>query len=164
MATLVDDLLELAGADTRPDRSKRPAGVRSLIEASARRAERSGHKVEVDIDQDPSVLGDFDALARMVWILVHNATTHGSGTVEIGVLTAEGKTTITVADRGPGIPEDGMARVFERFYRADPARSPAGAGLGLAIAQSIVDAHGGQIELTNRDGGGVVATVTLPTA
>jgi signal transduction histidine kinase len=164
MATLVDDLLELAGADTRPVRPKRPVGVRSLIEASVRRAERSGHAIQFDIGQDPIVLGDFDALARMVWILVHNATTHGSGTVEIEVRTAEGKATITVADRGPGIPEDGMARVFERFYRADPARSPAGAGLGLAIAQSVVDAHGGQIELINRDGGGVVATVTLPTA
>ena len=72
---------------------------------------------------------------------------------------------IEVLDEGPGIPDDERARVFERFYRADAARavSDGGAGLGLAIAQWIVDLHGGDIHPERRDPQGCRMVVTLPT-
>jgi two-component system, OmpR family, sensor kinase len=164
MANLVDDLLELARADTQQTRAGRPVEVRALIEAAAHRAERHGHTVEVEIEDDPIVLGDFDALARLVWILVHNAATHGGGEIRVGATATAETVQITVTDGGPGVPEHQLGRVFERFYRADPARSPAGAGLGLPIAESIVHSHDGTISLANRDDGGLVATIALPRA
>jgi len=162
MATLVDDLLELASSDARPARAPRPVALKAVIESAAHRAQRHGHLVDLAVSGDPVTPGDFDALARMVWILVHNATSHGDGSVEVGLTELKGMATVTVSDRGPGIPEDELDQVFERFHRSDPARSPAGAGLGLAIAESIARTHAGSITLTNRDGGGLTATVTLP--
>ena len=71
---------------------------------------------------------------------------------------------ITVADHGPGIPEKHLSRLFERFYRVDTARSreDGGTGLGLAIVDRIVRAHGGRFDLLPREGGGLVARVSLP--
>ena len=71
---------------------------------------------------------------------------------------------ITVADRGPGIPEGDISRVFERFYRVDRsrARDPGGTGLGLSIVRHLVELHGGQVTASNREGGGSVFTVWLP--
>ena len=71
---------------------------------------------------------------------------------------------ISVADRGPGIPDTDLDRVFERFYRVEDsrARNPGGTGLGLAIVKHLVGLHGGVIEATNRPGGGSVFTIVLP--
>jgi len=68
---------------------------------------------------------------------------------------------LTVVDHGPGIAAADAARVFERFARGEHAPS-GGAGLGLAIVKRVVEAHGGRIDLANRHGGGLVATITLP--
>ena len=71
--------------------------------------------------------------------------------------------TITVADSGPGIPQEDLARVFERFYRVDKSRSrPGGTGLGLAIVKHLVELHGGEARAENAATGGAVFTVTLP--
>lgn len=79
-------------------------------------------------------------------------------------LEAEGYAVATVRDRGIGIPPEHVPHVFERFYRVDRARSreQGGTGLGLSIVQSIVAAHGGQVELTSTPGQGTTCTVTLP--
>jgi len=71
---------------------------------------------------------------------------------------------ITIADDGPGIPEDRLEEVFEPFYRLDPSRSrkTGGVGLGLSIARDIARSHGGGLVLRNRAGGGVEAALTLP--
>ncbi len=79
--------------------------------------------------------------------------------MEIELAAKEGTAVMTVADRGPGLPEHEPWRVFDRFYRADSARSTPGSGLGLAIAASIVAAHGGGIQAENRPGGGAVFRV-----
>jgi len=70
--------------------------------------------------------------------------------------------TLTVADKGPGIPDDALAHVFDRFYRADTARALPGSGLGLSIVKQVAEGHGGSITLANREGGGTLARLRLP--
>ena len=104
----------------------------------------------------------------MVANLLENAVRHSprGGTVEVHARRGRSGVTIEVCDEGPGIPEGETARVFERFYRADTARatSDGGAGLGLAIAQWIVDLHGGEIHPERREPHGCRMVVTLPAA
>jgi signal transduction histidine kinase len=103
------------------------------------------------------------ALTRAVRNLVLNAATHGGGAfVTVGL---EDRTAlITIDDEGPGIPEQSMSRVFEPFFRVDPARrrSVAGAGLGLAIAREIVERHGGKLTLQNRSPKGLRQKIIFP--
>jgi signal transduction histidine kinase len=104
------------------------------------------------------------ALTRAVRNLVINAATHGGGAfVTVGLennLTAS----ITIDDEGPGIPDQSMSRVFEPFFRVDPARRKfgAGAGLGLAIAKEIVERHGGKLTLQNRSPRGLRQKIIFP--
>ncbi len=114
----------------------------------------------------PLVLGDQDRLQQVVLNLVDNASriVGEGGHVQVE-LTAEGdRAVLSVLDDGPGIPEDDLPRLFDRFYRADTSRtrSSGGAGLGLAIVRAIVTAHGGRIEAANLPGGGARMTVVLP--
>jgi signal transduction histidine kinase len=77
----------------------------------------------------------------------------------------DGRTTISVFDEGPGIPEEDRSRVFERFYRVDKsrARDPGGTGLGLAIVKHLVELHGGRVHVENNPQTGARFTITLPT-
>jgi signal transduction histidine kinase len=102
------------------------------------------------------------ALKRALRNLIINAATHGAGaTVEVTVRAEV--PTVTITDQGPGIPDDLLEQVFEPFFRVDPGRRQQvpGAGLGLAIAREIVVRNGGDITIHNRDGGGLIQTVTL---
>ena len=100
--------------------------------------------------------------------LIVNASTYSpAGTaIHIHVTTSDGWTAIAVEDVGPGIPEDDLGRVFERFYRVDKsrARDPGGTGLGLSIVKHLVELHGGTVIAQNRDEGGARFTVNLPRA
>jgi signal transduction histidine kinase len=104
------------------------------------------------------------ALTRAVRNLVINAATHGGGAfITVGLennLTAS----ITIDDEGPGIPDQSMSRVFEPFFRVDPARRKfgTGAGLGLAIAKEIVERHGGKLTLQNRSPRGLRQKIIFP--
>jgi signal transduction histidine kinase len=103
------------------------------------------------------------ALTRAVRNLVINAATHGGGAfVSVGL--ENGAALITIEDEGPGIPEQSMPRVFEPFFRVDPARrkSGPGAGLGLAIAKEIVERHGGKLTLQNRSPKGLQQRIIFP--
>ena len=114
----------------------------------------------------PLVLGDLDRLQQVVLNLVDNASRIvGPGGHVVVELTAEGdRAVLSVIDDGPGIPEEDLPRLFDRFYRADSSRTRAsgGAGLGLAIVRAIITAHGGRIEAANMPGGGARMTVVLP--
>jgi signal transduction histidine kinase len=103
------------------------------------------------------------ALTRAVRNLVINAATHGGGAF-ITVGLQNGTAVITIDDEGPGIPEQSISRVFEPFFRVDPARrkSGPGAGLGLAIAKEIVERHGGKLTLQNRSSKGLRQKIMFP--
>ncbi len=103
------------------------------------------------------------ALKRALRNLIDNAMRYGKG-AQVRLATEPGVAVITVTDKGPGIPENLIAKVFEPFARLDPSRSrdTGGVGLGLAIARTVVQAHGGTISLENRPEGGLLATIRLP--
>jgi two-component system sensor histidine kinase KdpD len=82
--------------------------------------------------------------------------------IEVSTAIEEREAVIRVADRGPGIAEEDRERVFDKFYRADPQRTKAGVGLGLAICRGIVTAHGGRIGANERPGGGAELWFALP--
>ena len=102
------------------------------------------------------------AIQRLVANLVDNALRHGGGTVELETGIEDGRVTIEVLDRGPGIPAQEAERMLQPFTRLDTARSSAGTGLGLAIVDRIARLHGGSVQLLPRDGGGLRARVELP--
>jgi signal transduction histidine kinase len=103
------------------------------------------------------------ALGRAIRNVVENAVKYGAR-AEVTLSRSELGAEIAVSDGGPGIPEAELERVFEPFYRLDRARSSetGGSGLGLAIARNVLRAHGGEITLANAKGGGLTATMTLP--
>jgi len=104
------------------------------------------------------------AVHRAIANLVDNALTYAGGTVDVMTFSAEGKVTVEVRDRGPGIPDGDSERLKRPFTRLDPSRrGPSGAGLGLAIVERIARAHGGRLELAPREGGGLVARLVLAT-
>ncbi|MEW9531877.1 ATP-binding protein [Microbispora sp. NPDC049125] len=117
--------------------------------------------------EEATVRGDEARLRQVVSNLVGNAVTHTpTGTaVRIAVGKVGGEGVLTIEDEGPGMPEEEAGRVFDRFYRVDGSRSRAtggGAGLGLAIVQSIVTAHGGRVEVRTAPGKGAAFQVALP--
>jgi signal transduction histidine kinase len=111
------------------------------------------------------VSGDRSALERLIQNLIDNAIKY-AGSAELIVRRDIDRATLTVADRGPGIPDGELERMFEPFERHERSRSRStgGLGLGLAIARSIAQAHGGSISAENRAGGGLAVTVELPAA
>ena len=114
--------------------------------------------------------GDADLLGRLLLNLLDNAIRYSpeGATVQVGMARANGRFEIRVSDAGPGIPADDQRRVFERFFRADPARARAeatttsGAGLGLAIGRRIAELHGGSLELVQSRPGLTEFLVALP--
>jgi two-component system osmolarity sensor histidine kinase EnvZ len=102
------------------------------------------------------------AVQRLIANLVDNALRHGGGTVELETAIEDGRVTIEVLDRGPGIPAQEAERMLRPFTRLDTARSSAGSGLGLAIVDRIARLHGGSVQLLPRDGGGLRVRVELP--
>jgi signal transduction histidine kinase len=108
-------------------------------------------------------MADGNAIRRLLLILIDNAMkfTGSGGHVHIG-LDRTNDTTIEVRDDGIGIPEQHIARVFDRFYQVDPSRSSGGSGLGLAIARWIAEEHGGRIDVTSTVGRGSIFRVFLP--
>jgi two-component system sensor histidine kinase KdpD len=106
-----------------------------------------------------------DVLIEQVLInLIDNAIkyTPPATPIEVSAEETAGAVMVEVADRGPGLPPGEERLIFEKFHRTDPAPSARGAGLGLAICQGIIQAHGGSIWAENRAGGGVALRFTLP--
>ncbi|WP_287096247.1 sensor histidine kinase, partial [Mesorhizobium sp.] len=121
-----------------------------------------GHAVSVGHLDKVSVRAGALGLRRALRNLIVNAATHGKG-CGISLSAADNRATLTIADRGPGIPPELLGKAFEPFFRVDPGRrqSIPGAGLGLAIAKEIIERHGGAITLENRPGGGLSQKVVF---
>lgn len=169
MSRLVDGLLVLARADAGvPMEERRPVDLRAVATEEARRFLPPGrtrddpHSVTVSAEGAALVSGDADALGRAIRILLENAFQHGSPPVAIAIVREDGRIRVEVRDSGSGLPKGTEERVFERFYRADPARSGEGTGLGLSIARAIAQAHGGSIHAASPEGGGAAITIELP--
>lgn len=172
MTRLIEDLLFLARADF--DRDAGETGMvdlGALIESVqldlAPLAEAKAVTVTRKIGADPTeIAGSLSALRRMLVILLDNAIkyTPEGGTVSVRLERQPGYATLSVEDTGIGIPEDARNRVFQRFFRVDSSRSKesGGYGLGLAIAQTIVERHGACIELQSGSHGGSIFSVSLP--
>jgi signal transduction histidine kinase len=124
-----------------------------------------GVRLEVgDLDEAP-VRGDPALLRQLLMAIVDNAVKFSpdGGTVRLGLVRDRDACRVSVDDEGPGIPEAALPHVFERFFRADPARTrQQGAGLGLSIASWIAQLHGAELSLQPRPGGGIRALVTIP--
>jgi signal transduction histidine kinase len=110
-----------------------------------------------------TVTGRILALKRSFANLVNNAVKYGDA-ARVTLTVGEGQAQVTVEDDGPGLPPDELERIFEPFYRVEDSRNreTGGTGLGLPIARNILRAHGGDVVLGNRAGGGARAVVTLP--
>lgn len=172
MADLVQQLLVLALLDQELPLASEPVAVNELV-AEVVGDTRVAHPdrqivLDVSTDSGATVMGDTAALRQVVLNLTQNALRHtpANTPVELRVDAHDTGVRIECVDHGPGIPEAARAKVFDRFYRADKARSRemGGAGLGLAIAASIVTRHDGRITCTETPGGGATFVVELPAA
>jgi two-component system OmpR family sensor kinase len=170
-ARLVSELLVLARADAGVHATRTEMGYLDDVVLSAVRSWRAaaserGITLTLSrVDETPMRL-DSDAISRLFGALVENALryTPRGGRVDVRVFTDAGDAVLEVEDSGMGIAPEERERVFERFYRGSAVRSvvPEGSGLGLAIARSIVEQHGGRIELLGGASGGTLVRVRMP--
>jgi len=114
----------------------------------------------------PDVLADPDRLEQILVNLLHNAIkfTPAGGDIALRAKRQGSSILFSVSDTGVGIPQDDLPRIFERFYKADRARSSGGIGLGLAIARHTVENHGGEIWAESREGQGSTFNFSIPLA
>jgi two-component system, OmpR family, sensor kinase len=174
MTELVDALLMLARADEGLAALHRePVDLRSIVaevqETGELLAEEAGVTMEVATPAEPVVVSvDASRIRQLILNLVTNAVkyTPAGGSVRMQLGPANGRVALSVADTGIGIAAGDLPHIFDRFWRADSARTRTGerpgAGLGLAICKWIAEAHGGQIDVVSRPGRGTTFTVVLP--
>lgn len=168
---IVGDLTMLALADARhlriePRSIELNEVVNDLMSQTRPLAEERGVLIRPELNGGARIEADPARLRQLLLILLDNALQHtpSGGEVSIAVMKDQGNARITVSDNGEGIPGDDLPHIFERFYRADKARSRenGGTGLGLAIAKWIVDAHKGDIAVKSSVGQGTEVAVSLP--
>ena len=168
MQRIVNDLLAVAELDAPGELKFEPVNLRALVvrvltDLGPVAADRSLGLVGADAAW---VFADADKLERVVRNLVQNAitATPDDGVIQVQLTVRDRTISLTVSDNGPGIPGQHLPHVFDRFYRADPARSRAGGGtgLGLTIVRSVAETHGGSVQARRADLGGAEIEVRLP--
>jgi len=168
MARLVDDMLALARLGAGRPLDIRDVDVAGLVDDAARdaRAVAPARPVTVDGSGPVMVRGDEDRLRQVLANVVGNALTHTppDTPIELRIIDHGDRVAVEVIDHGPGMTPEVAAKVTERFYRADPARSRdhGGSGLGMAIVDATVSAHGGSVDVESAPGRGTTVRVTLP--
>jgi Signal transduction histidine kinase len=159
LTDLVSELVDLArdpDTDTEPvDSIALDELTIGVVDAARRRTDR---EITTDLGDAIQLPGRAKALTRAISNLVDNAIKHGDGEIEVSVHRG----TLEVRDHGRGIPEADLPNVFDRFYRADVARTEPGSGLGLAIVAQVVEQHHGTVFARNHPDGGAVVGFTLP--
>jgi two-component system phosphate regulon sensor histidine kinase PhoR len=171
MGRLVADLLRLAELEARPPEQIKDepialaAVVAHVLETVRERAAEAEVKLDAEVDPALEVRGDPDDLEQVVQNLVDNAIRYGArpGTVRIRAERRAARVELTVADEGEGIAPEHLRRIFERFYRVDPARSRklGGTGLGLAIVKRLVDGMRAEVRAESGPGRGARFVVSL---
>lgn len=171
MNKLVSDLLLLAKLDRTPELKLDDISLDELLlEMKPQLLMLAGtRKVVFDMTAGVRVLAEGDKIKQVVLNLFHNAVQHTNaekGLIHMNLSASKKMADIQICDNGPGMSQEQLERIFERFYRGDESRtrSSGGAGLGLAITESIVKAHGGNIAAESTPGVGSVFKVTLPLA
>lgn len=170
MRRLIESLLELARLDAGQEPLRRGKCDLSKIVADGIELIRplaDARRITFHADLVPAIcLGNADRLAQVVTNLLSNAIdyNHDGGEVRVTTQRTDGTVTLSIGNTGPGIPAEDLPHIFERFHRADKARTGGHSGLGLAITQAIVQAHAGSIEVASYQGNGATFTVVLPVA
>ncbi len=172
LSELVSELLELARTESQNVPLQRePVDPCEVLESGVERlrlqAERAGVNLKTNCEPGlPSVSADAPRLEQVFVNLIHNAIkfTAAGGSIEVAAILKERAVEFSVSDTGIGISPEDQTRIFERFYKTDPARNKSGTGLGLAIAKHLVEAHGGQIGVESKEGQGSRFYFTIPLA
>ena len=139
-----------------------PAIAADVYELYEPVAEEQGVRLAIEADGDVAVRGNRQLLGQALANLIENALTHSQGSeLSVRVSREDGRAVLAVADNGMGIPKEERARVLERFYRRDAARTDAGSGLGLALVKAIANLHDAELDLTD-NGPGLVVTLRFP--
>ncbi|HEX4016819.1 MAG TPA: ATP-binding protein [Frankiaceae bacterium] len=178
LSQLAEDLLFLARADSsgplvRPQPTDLAGVLHAAIRSARASADVAGVELSADVAPELTAVIDASAVRRAVDNLLANAieyATGGPGRSLVQLSAVYGKDlhtlTVTVEDTGPGFPADFLPHAFDRFRRADPARThnhgQRGAGLGLAVVREIAEAHGGRADACNVPGGGARVSITIP--
>jgi len=167
MSRLVDDMFRLARLGDQPSQAKEPVDLTALVESCADRARVADPERTWRAQVAPGLraAGDEELLRRAIDNLLMNVHVHTpaptTGVIRAVAADDGERVIIEVSDDGPGVPEDHLPRIFERFYRAGAASRP-GSGLGLAIASEIAAAHGGRATAAPNDPAGLRVTIELP--
>ena len=169
MSTLVEDLLLLARLDEGRPLQREPVRMDEVVTEAVETAQTVDPARPIGLDTEPVVvLGDRDRLRQMVDNLLSNTRAHtpSEAPVQVAVGRQNSNAVIEVSDDGPGMSPEVLERVFERFYRADAARTRAhgGAGLGLSIVAAVAEAHGGTAAAQTKAGRGTTFRIVLPLA
>jgi two-component system, OmpR family, heavy metal sensor histidine kinase CusS len=167
LSGIIDNLLFLARADSAEQQITRSAfNARAAIEkiVSFYQTLAEDRHIEIGCDGDAKISADAILFNRAIGNLIDNALrfTPDNGKIQIIITSRSDAAEISVADNGPGIEPEHLPRVFDRFYRADPSRSAAGTGLGLALVKSIVDLHGGSATIESELGRGTSVRLIFP--
>jgi signal transduction histidine kinase/HAMP domain-containing protein len=173
MQRIVDDLLDLSRIESggwvpQPVETELASAAADALLAARPAAELKGLKLETDLATDAATcFADPTAVRQILGNLVDNAVRHTArGSVTVFSTRDGGVVTLGVRDTGSGIPTEHLPRIFERFYRVDPARSreEGGTGLGLAIVKHLVESHGGRVKAESLLGAGTTIRATFPDA
>lgn len=160
--SLVGDLVQLS-RDDMVTPSPEPLDFAEVVGSAVERAKRRGPGLEFDVSLEPLfIIGEPDTLERAVTNLLDNAVKFSpeGGTVHVTLAGEE----LNIWDEGPGVAEEDLDKIFDRFFRSNKARNTPGTGLGLSIVAHTINAHGGRVWASNQPGAGAKFTVTLPAA
>jgi len=170
LVDMINTMLEIARTDSgivrlAGESLDLSAIVREAVDLFSPLAEDRGGAIQLELPENPVlVAGDIGRLQRAVANVLDNAIKYSAegGIVKLVLKSGNGRANLLISDRGPGISEADMPRVFDRFYRAEKSRTTAGSGLGLSLALAIVRAHGGDISVKSSPHEGSEFTISLP--
>jgi len=167
---LVDSLLLMTRLESNDALAIHPVDLRGVLRSVCAKAEKvctRNHDLHCDIAPDlPAIMGDANYLSDALQQIIDNACrlTPDGGKIDVKATSGDACIQIEIGDSGPGISEEMLPRIFETFWRQDTAHSTPGFGLGLPIAQKIIERHGGKITVESEEGQGTTVRVCLPIA